>query len=1172
MQAKVSPLPLATSAVGACLQLAHAIGRTERLDDIYGAALDALAAGLNVHRSAILLFDPDGIMRFKASRGLSDTYRAAVEGHTPWTPRSTRAEPIVVPDVAEDASLAPYLTTIRAEHIAAMAFIPLEGPGGVIGKFMLYYTAPQTLSPEDLHLTMLIAAQVAFAVARTQAHLAAKQGEERLRFALDAASMGTWDWDLATQSVRWSDNVERIHGLPSGTFDSTFQSYSAEIHPDDRDRVFTSIQRALSEGASHDVEYRIVGPDGTVRWVEGKGRVEYGPDGQPCRMTGVCMNVTPRKHAELARVDALEQSTRASQRLAAIVESSDDAIISKTLDGIITSWNRGAERMFGFSAVEAIGQSILLILPPDRRGEEDVVLAKIRAGEPVEIETVRQRKDGAQLDISLTVSPVEDADGRIIGASKIARDIGTRKRDEAERAELHRRLTMLVEASASLLGSPETESVRSATISLAQQLLVADGYAVWGHDGESGWRAVKSEGVSTAFASRVIASYRGGAAPATALFSQPLPITDVAAQPMLDEQLAAYRDEGIRSMLVCPMRVGADRAGTLVFYYRTPHEFSEMDVQTGQALANLAAAALTTAGLYDQQRVQREAAEAARRQATFLADATAILARSLNYEDTLTAVAQLAVPEFADWCAVDIVDGPGQLQRLAVAHVDPAKVEYARVLQQRYPADPDARGGVHDVIRSGRPAMMAAIPSELIAASARDEEHLRILNELALTSYMCVPLTSTTGTLGAITFVFADSGRHYSDRDLAFAQDVAARAGLALDNAIAYRRAYEANRLKDEFLATLSHELRTPLNAILGYAQMLHMGMLDGERQSRAVTVLTRNAEGLRQIIDDVLDVSRITSGKLRLNVRPVELEQIVKDAIATMQPAADAKGVSLEMTSDPGIVAVSGDPDRLQQVVWNLLSNALKFTPRGGHVRTSLECIEASVHMEVIDDGQGIEPAFLPHIFERFRQADSRFSREHGGLGLGLAIVRELIELHGGTVSASSDGPGKGATFKVRLPSMLAHRGSTTTYRALQPPIAAAELDRVPGHLKGVRILAVDDEEDAQGLLRVILESAGAEVTTTGSAQGALDLLQSSYFDAIIADIGMPKMDGLALIRTIRRTLPAPANRMPAAALTAYARSEDRVTAIASGFQIHISKPVHPTDLIMAVGALVGR
>ena len=293
-------------------------------------------------------------------------------------------------------------------------------------------------------------------------------------------------------------------------------------------------------------------------------------------------------------------------------------------------------------------------------------------------------------------------------------------------------------------------------------------------------------------------------------------------------------------MLVCPMRLGAGRSGTLVFYYRAPRAFSDVDVQTGQPLANLAAAAITTADLYEQLRIQRNAAESARRQAAFLADATAILSQSLDYEQTMAAVARLAVPEIADWCAVDIVDPTGQLQRLAVAHVDPAKVEYARTIELRYPADPKARGGVHDVIRTGKAAMMATIPAELLARGARDEEHLRILTELAITSYMCVPLVSTSGTLGAMTFVFAESGRHYTDRDLAFAGDVAARAALALDNAFAYRRAYDANRLKDEFLATLSHELRTPLNAILGYAQMLNMGVLHGERQSKAITVLTQ--------------------------------------------------------------------------------------------------------------------------------------------------------------------------------------------------------------------------------------------------------------------------------------------------------------------------------------------
>ena len=997
-------------------------------------------------------------MRFKAWRGLSDSYRRAVEGHTPWLPHARCAEPIVVADVQQDAGLAAFLPTIRAENIAAMAFIPLEGVDGVLGKFMLYYGEPHHLSSEELQLASVIAAQIAFAVERTQAHQASRTSQAQ------------------------------------------------------------------------------------------------------------------RKEAELARVDALEQSNRASQRLAAIVQSSDDAIISKDLNGVIMSWNPAAERMFGYSESEAVGQSITLILPLDRRAEEDRVLRHIRAGEPVEMETVRQHRSGSRIDISLKVSPVKNADGRIVGASKIARDITPRKRDEAERAELQRRLSLLVEASASLLNSPETESVRSATMSLARQLLVADGYAVWVNDpGQPGWRAAASEGISDDFSNRVISSYRGGVARALS-FSEPLAVTDVAAEPLLEEQLAAYRHEGIRSVLVCPMRLGSERVGTLVFYYRTPHAFSDIDVQTGQALANLAAAALTTAELYEEQRAQRHAAESRQRHAAFLADATTILSRSLDYEHTLAVVARLAVPEIADWCVVDMLDEVGRLQRLAVAHFDPAKVEYARALQQRYPADPNSTAGVHEVLRTGKPVMMASIPADRVAATARDDEHRRILAELGLTSYMCVPLLSTSGTIGALSFVFAESGRHYTERDLAFAQDVAARAALAIDNALAYRRAYDANRLKDEFLATLSHELRTPLNAILGYGQMLSMGVLQGDRQSHAIAVLTRNAESLRQMIDDVLDVSRITSGKIRLNVMPVQLDEIVRNAVATMQPAADAKGVALQVVVDAEIAPVPGDQDRLQQVVWNLLSNAVKFTPRGGHVQLRVAAVDSRIQLVVSDDGQGIDPAFLPHIFERFRQADSRFAREHGGLGLGLAIARELVELHGGTLSATSGGPGTGATFTISLQPMSAPRETASAPAGARPATAAAASAGLPDHLKAVRILAVDDQEDALGLLRVILESAGADVTTAASAQHALDCLRNGTYDALISDIGMPRMDGLELIRAVRQTLSSPANRIPAAALTAYARSEDRVAALASGFQTHIAKPVNASELVLAVAAMLRR
>ncbi|MEO8520466.1 MAG: GAF domain-containing protein [Acidobacteriota bacterium] len=869
--------PEAASPFSTCLRLTRAISRSAQLPDIYEAALDALSEGLDVQRASILLFDPDGVMRFKAWRGLSDRYRAAVEGHTPWRPNERGAQPIIVPDVSLDAELQPYLPTFAAEGIAGLVFVPLETSAGVIGKFMLYSAEPHQPSPDELALAELIAAQVAIAVAQ-----------------------------------------------------------------------------------SH--------------------------------------------------------TTRAAQQLAAIVESSDDVILSKSLEGIITSWNGAAERMFGYTAAEAVGQPIFMIVPPERYGEERGVLERVRAGQPVEMETERRRKDGSTVAISLMVSPVRDSQGRIVGASKIARDITARKRNEAERAELHRRLTTLVTASASLLGSPEAESVRSATLSLARQLLSADGFALWSGQPGQPWQVERSEGISKTFAARVVDPPPGSAALAV-LLSRPTAVADVSAQPLLAHQHREYEAEGIRSILICPMRLDGGRAGTLTFYYRTPHSFSDAEIQTGQALANIAAAALATAELYDQQRRERQEAEHARRQAAFLADATALLSRSLDYEHTLAAVARLAVPEIADWCAVDIVDDAGALQRLAVAHVDPAKLELARVLQQRYPPNPSSSVGAYQVIRTGKPVLMPDIPAGLLTEVAVDDEHLRLLKALALASYICVPLLSSTGTFGAITFVFAESNRHYTERDVAFALDVASRASLAIENAFAYRRANEANRVKDEFLATLSHELRTPLNAILGYAQIINQGVYKGEREANAMGVLTRNAEALGQIIDDILDVSRITSGKLCLKAQPVRMEDILGNAIATVQPAADAKRVSIRLVAEPGAGAVSGDPDRLQQVIWNLLSNAVKFTPPDGRVDLRLERANGAVQIIVKDEGQGIDPAFLPHLFERFRQADSRLSREHGGLGLGLAIARELVELHGGTVSGSSDGPGTGATFIVRLP-----------------------------------------------------------------------------------------------------------------------------------------------------------
>ena len=862
-----------------------------------------------------------------------------------------------------------------------------------------------------------------------------------------------------------------------------------------------------------------------------------------------------------------------TQRLAAIVESSDDAIVSKDLDGIITSWNRGAEELFGYTADEAVGQSITILIPPDRLGEETMVLGRIRRGERVEhFDTLRRRKDGTTVSVSLAVSPIRDADGTIVGASKIARDISQRKRIEAELEELRRRLMALAAASATVLNSPDSASVASASIDVAREVFSADGYALWRVDPEDSWRIVSALGVSDDFASRAVPRSSAPGAPAAVQFSAPLIFEDVRTAPALAHMQDVYEREGIRSALAFPLTIRGDLSGAIVFYSRHTRTYSEIDVTVGTALANLAASALTSAELYQEQRHAREAADHARQQATFLAEASNVLSSSLDYEVTLKAVARLAVPTIADWCTVDIVNERGALLRLAVAHVDPAKVELARTMQERYPADPNTPGGVHEVIRTGRPAYASRIPPSMLDAAARDEEHLRILKELALTSYMCVPLIVQGDAIGAITFVSAESGRAYAETDLRLARELAMRASLAVENARSYARANEASRLKDEFLATLSHELRTPLNAVLGYARMMRLQMIPLERSKPALDVVERNATALKQIIEDVLDVSRIVAGRLRLNVQPVDLPAVLREAIATVIPAADAKGLRLETVIEPVMTPVSGDAERLQQIIWNLVSNAIKFTPRGGKVQLRLERVDSHIEIIVSDTGRGISAEFLPFVFERFRQADASFSREHGGLGLGLSIAKQLAEMHGGTITAASDGVGKGATFALKLPLMSVQGTAAATSPREHPHSdrRAPELEFIP-RLDGVHVLAVDDEQDSLNLLRTVLEEAGATVTGVRSGAGALERLRREPHDVLVADVGMPGMDGFQLIRAIRQ-LHEPVRSMPAAALTAYARSQDRVTSLASGFQLHLVKPIDPLELIVAIATLVPR
>ena len=399
-------------------------------------------------------------------------------------------------------------------------------------------------------------------------------------------------------------------------------------------------------------------------------------------------------------------------------------------------------------------------------------------------------------------------------------------------------------------------------------------------------------------------------------------------------------------------------------------------------------------------------------------------------------------------------------------------------------------------------------------------------------------------------------------------RDLTDRQRAALEREQLYAEAREANRLKDEFLGTVSHELRTPLNAILGWAHLLEMKGSDvGEAlHNRAVRTIARNAEVQAQLVDDLLDVSRIISGKMRLRFGTSNMRDIVMAAVDSLRPAAAAKNVDLRMSSSPMVATIWADADRLQQVVWNLLSNAIKFTSPGGTVEVRAQHSDDVMVLTVTDTGVGIPAEVLPFVFERFRQADSSTTRGYGGVGLGLAIVRHLVELHGGSVHAASAGSGQGATFTVRLPGAVPLQSGEPASTPEPPPVAA---DYLPV-LTSVRVVVVDDDADTRELLTTVLGEAGADVVAVQSARDALAAIQSRAPDIIIADIGMPEEAGYALIRRVRAIAADRGGRAPAIALTAYARTEDRERALAAGFQVHLSKPFNPTAVVQVVARLL--
>jgi signal transduction histidine kinase/CheY-like chemotaxis protein len=557
----------------------------------------------------------------------------------------------------------------------------------------------------------------------------------------------------------------------------------------------------------------------------------------------------------------------------------------------------------------------------------------------------------------------------------------------------------------------------------------------------------------------------------------------------------------------------------------------------------------------------------------FLTEAGELLGSSLDYHSTLTRLTRLIVPRLADFCVLRLQGSANE--ELPIAHAIPAKTELLREIVRHV----ESPFGYRAVLQSGAPLLVEATPPNHWQGVTKSPDLLETLRELGPTSWLVVPLRINNNTIGTLTLGCSDSGRHYSSSDLLLATDLARRAASAIDNAQLYElsrteraRAEAATRAKDEFVAVVTHELRTPLNVIIGWVRLLRSGSLLSDMKEHALEVIERNADAQGRLVADLLDISRVLTGKVRLDPAQVDLGNIVTLVLEDARHVLDSKRLQLHRSITKEDTVLRGDAERLKQVIWNLLLNAIKFTPKGGQIWVSLQRVESDLELTIKDTGIGIAPEFLPHLFDSFRQFDSKITRLHAGLGIGLSIAKHLVDLHGGTIDAQSDGVGKGAMFFVRLP--VSPIISTTVGVTKVPATTDTRRQQFTRNstLTGVSVLIVDDEDDARELLRIILESCNMKVHDAGSASDALSMLASEHIDVIVSDIGMPERDGYSLIRDVRALSAKDKAAIPAIALTAFTRNEDRTRALLEGFNVHMAKPVEPAELLVALADLLGH
>ena len=623
---------------------------------------------------------------------------------------------------------------------------------------------------------------------------------------------------------------------------------------------------------------------------------------------------------------------------------------------------------------------------------------------------------------------------------------------------------------------------------------------------------------------------------------------------------------GDGAVLAVPLRIKGTIIGALSIADVPGRVFTPPEMDLLQAFANQAAVALERTRLHEQAEERRARVEAAAQRDRVLADASAALASSLDLDTTLTRLADAIVPIFADWCTVRVFDKTGEMRLVATNCADPGKTDLAERIQKLTPQVVHSTDiAIAEAVQSGQPMLLREVTEDWLAAHIPDEEYRSLVSQMAPRSVMIVPLFVRGRPVGTVTLVRFGGSPPYDEADFGVANDLAIRAAFTIENVRLLQQrerarldAERANRSKDEFLAMLSHELRTPLTSMLGWVRILRTTSTAPDRVAMGLEVIERNARAQAQLIEDLLDVSRIVAGKLQLDRYPVELVPVVVQAVDSLVREAEQKNVAMERAIVTGGLRVLGDPTRLHQVLTNLILNAIKFTPGGGRITVGLERHGENARIAVRDTGVGIAPELLPHVFDRFRQADSTMTRTHGGLGLGLAIVRHLVELHGGRVRAESEGLGQGATFVVDLP--------LETPSERRPVLPTQDAPAV--RLDDVRILVVDDDTDARELVRFVAEDCGAHAYAVPGVDEAVARLASEASDVIVTDIGMPGRDGYELLNAVR----AAGLFMPVIALTAYAGADDRARALAAGFAAHVTKPVDPATLVQVIADLLGR